>query len=196
MQRDLPVRKHPRLKGYDYSKNGAYFITLCVKDGHEMLGTFVGRDVLIAPGIDINVPVMESPVAESVELSEYGDVVNKHINKINLLCKGILVDKYVIMPNHIHMIIIINHNEMLDCNNGAMKTSRPTSASVPSVMRSFKTMVTKEIGFSLWQDSYHDRIIRDENEYHTIWRYIDENPARWVNDKYYGQYNGQYNGGR
>ena len=93
MQKELPVRKHPRLEGYDYSSNGAYFITVCVKDRHEMLGSVVvGRDVFIAP---------------SVELSEYGRVVDKHINIINSLGKGIWVDKYVIMPNHIHMIAMI-----------------------------------------------------------------------------------------
>ena len=132
--------------------NGAYFVTLCVKDRHEMFGTvFVGRDVLIAP-LD-------------VQLSEYGEIADKHINKINLLCTGFMVDKYIIMPNHIHMIIMQAH----DCENGAMRTSRPTSASIPSIIRSFKTMVTKEIGFSLWQDSYHDHIIRSEPDYQRIW---------------------------
>jgi len=178
MQKELPVRKHPRLKGYDYSTNGAYFITLCVKDKHEKLGRIVGRDVLIAP--------------PDIRLSEYGECADKHINKINQMCAGFSVDKYVIMPNHIHMIIIKTHDELNVCdsgatinNSGAMRTSRPTSKSIPSVMRSFKTMVTKEIGFSLWQDSYHDHIIRDEAEYRRIWQYIDENPARWAEDDYY-----------
>ena len=167
VQKELPIRKHPRLKGYAYSKNGAYFITICVKDKHNLLGTVVGRDVFIAP---------------TVKLSEYGNVVDKHINKINSLGKGAVVDKYVIMPNHVHMLIMIE-NEIIGCISGAMKTSRPTT--IPNLLRSFKTMVSKEIGVSLWQTSYHDHIIRDETDYLRIWQYIDENPMKWTEDKYY-----------
>ena len=171
MQKELPVRKHPRLKGYDYSSNGVYSLTLCVEGRHEMLGKIVGRDVLIAPYI---------------ELSEYGKIVDKHINKINMINDIISVDKYVIMPNHIHMIIIIQHSEKSSVGErGAMRTSRPTSASIPSLMRSFKTMVTKEIGFSLWQTTYHDHIIRDEEDYWYRWNYIDQNPAKWAEDEFY-----------
>ena len=136
-----------------------------------MLGKIVGRDVLIAPHI---------------ELSEYGKIVGKHINRINMINNIISVDNYVIMPNHIHMIIVIQRSETSSVGeSGAMRTSRPTSASIPSLMRSFKTMVTREVGFSLWQKSYHDHIIRNEEEYQCIWQYIDENPANWVEDEYY-----------
>ena len=181
----LPSRKSIRLKGYDYSSAGAYFITACVKDKRNILGQIVGRDVLIAP------PLNDVPY---VKLSQYGEVVEKHINKINLLNDVVLVDKHVVMPNHIHMIIKIAQHESRFCkegstseaqNSGAMRTSRPTSVSVSSIIRSFKTMVTKELGFSLWQPSFHDRIIRDEADYQRIWQYIDENPVNWQNDDYY-----------
>jgi len=178
MQSELPIRKHPRLKGYDYGICGGYFITICVKNRESMLGEVVGRDVFIAP---------------TVQLSEYGNIIDKHINIINSLGKGVFVDKYVIMPNHVHMIILLE-NEMQDCSNGAMcgagngamKTSRPTTT-IPNLLRSFKTMVSKEIGFSLWQTSYHDHIIRSKEEYRKIWNYIDENPGRWRDDKYYNK---------
>ena len=185
MQNNLPARKHPRLKGYDYSSNGAYFITLCVKDKREMLGKIVGRDALIAPSFSTNVP--------HIKLTQYGKVVSKHINKINSINTVVFVDSYVIMPNHIHMIIKIKQDDSGACENnikiaentGAMRTSRPTSTSISSIMRSFKTMITKELGFSLWQASYHDHIIRNEADYQRIWQYIDENPAKWVDDYYY-----------
>ena len=110
MQRELPVRKHPRLKGYDYGSDGAYFITLCVKNGHEMLGQIVGRDVLIAPQQN---DVLIAPQQNNVRLSEYGEVIDKHINKINLSNETVSVDKYVMMPNHIHIIFIIRHGRCL-----------------------------------------------------------------------------------
>jgi len=68
-----------------------------------------------------------------------------------------------------------------------MWTSRPTSATIPRLIRSFKTVITKEIGFSLWQTSYHDRLIRDEAEYQRIWKYIDQNPANWEHNPYHAK---------
>jgi hypothetical protein len=61
----------------------------------------------------------------------------------------------------------------------------PYKISIPTIVRSFKTLVTKEIGFSLWQTSYHDHIIRDEDDYLYHWKYIDENPAKWAEDEYF-----------
>ena len=163
---ELPVRKSIRLKNHDYSQTGHYFVTICTKDRREALGTvIVGRDVHIAP---------------YVQLSEYGTITEKHINRINPLNKGIRVDMYVIMPNHVHLIIIVDHGV-----DGAMWTSRPTGAAIPSIVRSLKTMITKEIGFSLWQHSYHDHIIRNETDYIRICQYINDNPAKWHEDRYH-----------
>ena len=167
MQSGFPVRKHPRLKEYNYGLNGAYFITICVKNKQHLLGEIVGRDVHIAP---------------VVRLSKYGIIVDKHINLINSLGNGATVDKYVIMPNHIHMIIMLERETQCGVG-GAMRTSRPTT--IPNLVRSFKTMVSKEAGFSLWQTSYHDHIIRNHDDYREIWQYIDENPLKWEQDKYY-----------
>jgi Transposase IS200 like. len=176
---ELPKRKHPRLKGYDYAKNGAYFITICVKGRHNMLGELVGRDAHIAPS---------NHIMPTIRLSEYGKIIDKYINSINSPKKSVAVDKYVIMPNHVHMIIILeneagnpDHREMM--GNGATWASRPTA--IPDIVRSFKVMVSKEIGFSLWQTSYHDHIIRSEDEYHRICQYIDDNPAKWAEDDYF-----------
>ncbi len=150
-------RKHNRLSGYDYSQNGAYFVTLCVKDKECLLGTVVGGDAYIAP---------------EILLSRYGKIAEKYIVEI----KGL--HKFVIMPNHIHMIIFICNEE------GTMKASSPTQ-SIPQLIKSFKGLVTKEIGFSLWQRSYHDHIIRDNSDYETIWEYIDNSPLKWKEDRFY-----------
>ena len=152
-------RIHPRLKDYDYSQNGAYFVTICCKNHRCLLGDIVGRAAHSAP---------------QMELSSYGEVVERYIKTI----PGVV--KYVIMPNHVHLIISIVDND------GVMRASRPTQ-SVSTRIRSMKTLVTKSLGQSIWQTSFHDRIIRDEEEYRMIWRYIDENPLKWELDKYYAQ---------
>jgi|GEM_PF-4334353 len=84
-----------RLNEYDYSSNGAYFTTICVKNRLKLLGTVVGYDNLGAP---------------YVRLSEYGNIVQKNINLIELYYKNVSVDKYVIMPNHVHMIITVSNS--------------------------------------------------------------------------------------
>lgn len=154
----LPQRKSNRLKHYDYSQNGAYFITVCVKDRQELLGKVVEGD---------------DPSAPYVLLSEYGMVADKYIRGI----RGI--DQYVIMPNHIHMIILIDTQE-----NGTMWASSPTQ-SVPQLIKSLKTLISKEIGCSIFQRSYYDHIIRSEQDYEQICQYIDTNPLRWTEDEYY-----------
>jgi len=179
MQKELPVRKSVRLEGFDYSQNGAYFVTICVKDGHEMLGRIVGRGDLDAP---------------CVELSKYGFIVRNYIENIESHYNGVRIDKYVIMANHIHMIVIVNRDNHMGSadkctmrGDGASRSPRPTNALIPTIVRAFKKLTDREFGFNMWQTSYHDHIIRNESEYQKIWEYIDENPARWSKDKYYIQ---------
>ena len=92
------------------------------------------------------------------------------------------VGAYVIMPNHVHMILHISSNNILQ---GPMWASAPTNASVPALVRSWKTLVSKELGQSIWQRSYYDHIIRDEQDYLTKVQYIEENPAKWFYDDYF-----------
>ncbi len=158
---DLPKRKPIRLKDYDYSTLGAYFITICVKDRKQILSKIiVGDDAHIVP---IN------------QLTNIGQVCDKYINNINTIYENVSVDKYVIMPNHIHLIISLY---------GTMRASSPTK-NIENIIRSFKTMVTKEIGKAIWQRSYNDHIIRDEKDYQKIWEYIDTNVLRWEKDCLY-----------
>lgn len=160
MKNDFPKRKPNRLRDYDYSTPGAYFITICVKDRKQLLGKIVGDDVGIVP---------------KNYLSNYGLICDKYISNITVTYENVTVDKYVIMPNHIHLIIFLN---------GTMKASSPTN-NIESIIRSFKTMVTKQIGSSIWQRSYHDHVIRDENDYKKIWEYIDNNVTQWEMDCFY-----------
>ena len=148
---ELPKRKPNRLKEYDYSQNGAYFITICTKNREEILSRItVGDDAHIVP---------------KIKLTPTGKIVEKYILKI----QG--VAKYVIMPDHIHMIISI------DEDIGAMKASPPTN-SISQCIKSFKIMVTKTLGYSIFQRSYFDHIIRNRQDYEETWKYIDENPLK------------------
>ena len=157
--KNLPKRKPNRLKDFDYSQNGAYFVTVCTKNKEKLLCSIVGGDAYIAP---------------FVKLTDYGKTVDKYINSVNEKYKHITVDKYVIMPNHIHMLIMIN---------GTMWASSPTTVS--DIVRSIKILTAKQLGESIFQRSFHDHIIRDEADYLKIWNYIDTNPAKWQEDCFY-----------
>jgi REP element-mobilizing transposase RayT len=106
--------------------------------------------------------------------SVIGEVVETAIANISEIYKPVTIDKYVIMPNHIHMIIIIsNHGR-------AMRA--PTLSTIINQMKGY---VSKQVGCSIWQKRFHDHIIRDDAEYKRIWQYIDENPIKWDEDCYY-----------
>ena len=107
-----------------------------------------------------------------------GQVVEKYIQGINTAYPNVSVDTYVVMPNHVHMVIA-----MEAAGGGGVWSPRPTTHL--TVIRSFKTMVTKELGCSIWQSSYYDHIIRNEADYLRVRQYIDQNPARWAEDEYY-----------
>ena len=159
-----PKRKPNRLTGYDYSQPGCYFVTICSRDREHLFGCVVGADVLIGP---------------HVQLSEIGAIVEQIISQIPS------VDKYIVMPNHVHILL-----RLPVANNGPMGTSAPTQ-SVPWIVRYLKRTVTMACGKTVWQRGYHDHIIRSEADYLRIWDYIDTNPAKWREDCYYCQAEGR-----
>lgn len=160
---DFPDRKPNRLKDFDYASFGTYFITLCTKDRAQLLGRIVPGNYLEPP---------------EVILSAYGKIAETYLKRI----PGI--DKYVIMPDHIHMILL-KWDVFETGNNGAMWASPPTKSlkTVSQDIRSFKILVSKEIGFSIWQRSFYDRILRNDTEYRQVWDYIENNPVLWLEGK-------------
>ena len=161
---DEPKRKRMRLPGYDYSRPGAYFVTVCTRERKCILSHIaVGADALGGP---------------SVTLTDAGRIVEKHLlttDRIN----GLHVEKYVIMPNHVHMILVIENKD------GPPGASAPTSALIPKAIGTWKRLVHRELGQDIFQRSYHDHVIRKESDFRAIWEYIDTNPARWAEDIYY-----------
>ena len=142
----LPIRKKNRLYNYDYTQNGAYFITICVKDRRKILSEIVGDDAHIVP-------------------KKYGAVIEKYIRNVQE------IEKYVIMPDHIHLIVRLE--------NGTMWASSPTK-NVSSIVCSIKILTTKEIGKPIFQRSYYDHVIRNQNDYEEICKYIENNPKKLI----------------
>ena len=157
----LPSRKTNRLQNYDYSESGAYFVTICTKDRKNILCDIVGANI-VRP--------------QDISLTKCGEIVKAAIENIPEYYPAVSVDKYVIMPNHVHLLLQI-HSEV----NGRTLFA-PT---VDRVIKQTKGVITKQIGFSIWQRSFHDHVIRSEDDYLQIWNYIDTYPAKWQEDQYY-----------
>lgn len=163
----LPKRKSPRIKGYDYSTPGKYFITICTKGKLHMLGSIVGGGNFEAP---------------KIILSEYGRYVDKYINLMNNKYSHINVDKYVVMPNHIHLILNIT-----DIESGASGTAAPYNNEISKFVSLFKRYCNRDCNENIWQRSFHDHIIRGEEDYKKIWEYIDTNVVKWKTDCFYSE---------
>lgn len=171
MEKDLPKRKNNRLQNYDYSSCGAYFITICSKDRKNIFWRkqqpdFVGEDIILPP--------------DSVRLSQYGKIADEFIREIPVHYSHIELLQYVIMPNHIHLILCIPDN------NGRIISS-PTfnRRSILTAVGQMKRQVSKKIGQKIWQRSFHDHIIRGKNDYEKISKYMYENPVKWQFDCFY-----------
>ena len=166
---DLPKRKSLRLPDYDYSAPGAYFVTICTHDRRCILSDIVvGADALGGP---------------QVALTETGKIVEKYLRSSNSIT-GLTVDKYVIMPNHIHILFRVD-GTCFESNNGPPRASAPTAAMIPNAVGAIKRLTQRELGQMIFQRSYHEHVIRNEADYRQVWEYIDTNPAKWAEDRYY-----------
>jgi len=120
-----------------------------------------------------------------IKLTKYGKIVNNRIIEMNSIYKNINVEKYVIMPNHIHLLIVIDGNDF----NGTSRTPSPTKTNsvISSFVSTLKRYTNKEIGENIWQRSFHDYVIRNEEDFLMHWQYMDENPKKWLmgKDEYY-----------
>lgn len=161
-------RKRNRLEKYDYSSTGAYFFTLCTKDRRNCFWNHVGA-TRVRETNSVGRP-------QDVVLSPCGKIVDEAIQNISNVYSAITVDYYVIMPNHIHILLQIHGDEY----------GRPMVAPTLSrVVQQMKGYVTKRIGHSIWQKLFYDHVIRDRQDYEEHVRYIMENPARWYYDELY-----------
>ena len=153
---DLPNRKPARLSWYDYSTPGAYFITICTYDKQCIFGTIS-------------------------KLNELGEIAKNDMLRMNSHYENIRLDNFIVMPNHIHAIVIIeNKNEM----ESKMK--------LDDVIGLYKSGVSRKIrkikpGMKVWQRSFQDHVIRNQQEYEKIWQYIQFNYQKWKDDCFYAE---------
>ena len=160
-------RKTTRLKSADYDRNQVVFLTICTKERRCILSRIVGTGVLDGP---------------KIELTEYGKIAEKYINQLNNFYNDLSVESYVIMPNHIHILLWVKGNE-----NGPSRTPVPTvQNTIPAkFLSTFKRFCNKESGKNIWQYRSNDHIIRNREDYEEHLRYIYENPTRWCYDELY-----------
>jgi len=172
---DLPQRKLQRLRNYNYAQNGMYFVTLCTQNRLNLFGQIENGDLV---------------------LNDAGKMVFHKFEQIPQVYPDIAIDKFIVMPNHLHAILMIQHDVIQQGDSGTPRGAFPTM-SLSDYIHRFKTLTTKlyidgvrngnypPFDKKIWQKSYHEHIIRNEQDYQKIWDYIDTNPLKWQDDKYF-----------
>jgi REP element-mobilizing transposase RayT len=153
-----PERRWVRLREYDYSTPGAYFVTICAD----------GRRCIFGSSEDA-----------SIRLTSWGAMARTEWERLGKRWSNVSIDEFVVMPNHIHGLVLI-----IDNGERAPKLG--------SIVNAFKGDVVKRVrdvsgnsSMALWQRSYYDHIVRDQDELDRIREYIRNNPAQWAEDEYY-----------
>ena len=169
----MKTRKKVRLPNYNYSENGFYYITICTKNRENIFGNI---PVGAAGWPPDNVP--------GIQLNDFGKIVEEELKKSEIIRDEIIIDQYVIMPNHIHCIICITGG-----NNAGGQPAAPTKGLLSSFVNGFKSAVTSRIntlrnmpGEPVWQRSFYDHVIRNERSLNAIREYILINPVNWELD--------------
>ena len=163
-----------RLQSWDYGSNGAYFITICTQNREQYFGEIINSQM---------------------HLNEIGKLAEQYWIEIPNHFPFVELGNFVVMPNHVHGIVIINKTgvQKLHCNvstdkNNQMALISPKPGTIPTIIRSYKSIVTKmsrniHADFG-WQSRFHDHIIRDAQSFENIQNYILENPNKWDNDEF------------
>ena len=176
---DIHHRRSIRLNDYDYTQAGAYFITICSW----------GRECLFGDILD-----------GKLQLNEFGQIIEREWLHTGIVRSNVILDAHIVMPNHIHGIIILNdivgatrrvaQNRANHRIAPTEKSIGPISDSIGAIIGQFKSIVTKQInqicntpGIPVWQRNYYEHIIRDEDEMSRIREYIIHNPLQWTEDK-------------
>ncbi len=172
-------RKLNRRNDWNYDKPGWYFITVCSEDKGDIFGVVKNNKIIV---------------------NKCGAVVGNKIGEIKNHFIDLNVDDYVIMPNHVHLLIWVKFsvgNAYMHSKNGKevnrnwernayMRSVLPVKRSdmlIPKVIQNFKAAVSRELEVRIWQKSYHDEIVRNKEMLERIRKYIKDNPKNWNSDK-------------
>ena len=161
---ELPKRKNVRLHGFDYNTPGYYFVTICTKDRKKLLSEIVGTGL---------------PDGPQIQLTNYGHIAADRLEHMAEFYPDIKLEKYVVMPNHVHLLLHIM-GTIPDEGNEKIVNSK-----ISKFIGTFKRFCNREWDGNLWQSRSYDHIIRGERDYQKIWQYIEENPLRWELDCFY-----------
>ena len=164
-------RRSIRFAGYDYRKSGGYFVTMCAANKRCVFGKIHN---------------------DSMHKNVYGEIVAEEWERTATLRANVVLDKWVVMPNHFHGILMVAASEDNTDVPVASTFALPQKQTLSSIVGAFKSAVTRRINLyreerglvkvAVWQRNFYERIIRDENELNNTRRYIDENPLNWPDD--------------
>ena len=175
-------RQSYRLKGYDYSLEGLYFVTVCVQDKRCLFGNIEEGEM---------------------KMNDVGKMVEAELLNTMHIRDNMIIHEYIIMPNHLHFILQIthsrgglnppantkeeslNHSTKDSCYPGGCNPPLRCSNTIGAMVRGFKGAITRKIGYSIFQRNYYEHIIRNQRSYEEIADYIVTNPLRWEKDKLY-----------
>jgi putative transposase len=181
---DKPMNTHHqrrsiRLKEYDYTQNGAYFVTICAHERRCIFGDVVGGAMVV---------------------NEWGQVVAEEWEQTAILRPNIELDAFVVMPNHVHgIIVIVDDGDSVGAQciaplppKHGVTSNNVAPNSLGAIVRGFKSAVTRRINrlpnppdHLIWQRNYYEHIIRNEESLNQIRAYIANNPAKWAEDSLY-----------
>ena len=161
---ERPKRKTIRLQAYDYNTPGYYFITFCTKEKQKLCD-------IVGTGL---------PDGPRIHYSAYGEEAVKRLEFMSDFYSDIRLEKYVVMPNHIHLLLHI-----LDCGGGPSGRPVPTNSCISRFVGTFKRFCNRAYGQNIWQARSHDHVVRGEQDYLRIWEYIDTHPVRREDDCFY-----------
>ncbi len=164
-------RQSTRLRGYDYTSPGAYFVTMVTYQRVHLFGAIAEGDMILNAAGRI--------------ADECWRAIPNHFHRVEL-------GAYIVMPNHVHGIIVVHEPAVVGGQHAVplrQSAINVKSGSLGAIVRSYKSAVTRRIRransdiYTVWQRNYHDRVIRNEREYRNITRYIENNPANWDADQ-------------
>ena len=198
MENNLPKRKHTRLKHYDYSSAGAYFITICTKDRRCLLWNHVGATIGRPQDVELSscgeivsdaikrissiypaLLVGRGLAPAEIQYTAYGQIAQAQLLLLEQRYPSLKIDRYVIMPNHIHAIMLLEEV--------AGASQRPAITDIICAYKSLTTRQCKKVLpiDKLFQASFYEHVIRNREDYQGIAEYIDHNPKQWELDRLY-----------
>ena len=166
---DYPIRKLPRLAEYDYATPGAYFITICTRNKQCLFGQILQDNSFGEP---------------YMQYSAIGEIAKICLLDIESHYDNVKINNWIIMPNHVHMLVQITER---------INPFPTKSYDISNIIGKYKSAVTRTVGNAfmhsgkLWQTSFYDHIVRNDEDYQNIWQYISGNPSKWLDDRFYSK---------